>query len=528
MADFDEGERASEDSASSLESPETPQIESESAAVNVDDALALAASMKEQGNDLFKGGDLSGARSSYEGALDALKALTETSQKEDKVRIVMVALYGNVCMCAVKSEDWPASIEAASEAIKRQSDNVKSLYRRGLSYHKLKSYDKAKKDLTACLQVDPANGPAKKELGLVERAIATSEKKSAAALKAAYAGNMFGGSDKGLYDDREKARAAKKRREENEENRLRDEWTKSKLDRRNQGLAEQTFEEYKDELKKQKEEEEKEREKKRKAERDAKTASSPLPAKVAPTRKPSAKPAADSDDEDDEDDEDLKGLIKGYKKTSDGRTTSFFNNEMDEATKALLGDIGPKALDSGAVSDPSSPTPLASPGPNGATGTAPSAWNSAGTFESRNMTDWSTTHVRTLLENASFTLPSDPSGNPPALYGSVVVTVKECKNVKGEAEIIISRGKKKVIYDYSAELSFEMAMDTSSATLTEKSFKGKVTLTDITGDDDPDVAYTFKKAPSAEYKTRAAKAMEGLVDRAKCLCQAFKEDLLRQ
>ena len=39
---------------------------------------------------------------------------------------------------------------------------------------------------------------------------------------------MFGNSDKGLYDDREQARAAKKKREEDEENRLRDEWTNDK------------------------------------------------------------------------------------------------------------------------------------------------------------------------------------------------------------------------------------------------------------------------------------------------------------
>ena len=308
-----------------------------------------------------------------------------------------------------------------------------------------------------------------------------------------------------------------------------DEWTKSKLERRNKGLEEQTFEEYKDDLKKQREEEEKEKEKKRKADRAAKTASTSTVPKVSASRKPSAQSSADTDDEDD--DEDLKDLIKGYKKTSDGRTTSFFNNEMDEATKALYGDIGPKALVDGegtGDASNSSPTVITSAGSNSTTGIAPSAWNTAGTFESRNITDWSTTHLKSLLEKVTYTLPPDSAGKPSALFGPVVVTARECKNVKGEAEIVISRGKKKVIYDLTAELNFEMTMDTSSATVTEKSFKGKITLTDITGDDEPDIAYSFKKEPSAEFKARATKAVQGFVEQVKVLCHKFKDDLLKQ
>ena len=61
-------------------------------------------------------------------------------------------------------------------------------------------------------------------------------------------------------------------------------------------------------------------------------------------------------------------------------------------------------------------------------------------------------------------------------------------------------------------------MDTSSATLTEKAYKGRVNLTDITGDDGPEVTYSFKKPPSPEHKARAVKALESLVDQAKGLC----------
>lgn len=62
--------------------------------------------------------------------------------------------------------------------------------------------------------------------------------------------------------------------------------------------------------------------------------------------------------------------LRGYKLTSDGRKTTFFNNELDEKTKALIGNIAPKKLD-----------PSSSSGPAPITAGA-SAWNSAGTFES--------------------------------------------------------------------------------------------------------------------------------------------------
>jgi tetratricopeptide (TPR) repeat protein len=38
------------------------------------------------------------------------------------------------------------------------------------------------------------------------------------------------------------------------------------------------------------------------------------------------------------------GVMRGYKTTSDGRKTTFFNNELDEKTKELIGDITPKPI----------------------------------------------------------------------------------------------------------------------------------------------------------------------------------------
>lgn len=516
-----------------MEVSDSDQVNEGNVVAQVDETLALAASMKENGNASFKAGLLDEALTQYEGAIDAIKGLPVVNQNENKsVKSVLVALYGNVSMCRVKQEDWEGSIAAADEVILRDHENVKALYRRGLAKMKSNSLDAAKIDLSSAICIDPTNSAAKKELAALEKILKDKEKKEATKLKAAYAGNMFGGGSGGIYDDREKARAAKKKREEDEENRLRDEWTKSKLDRRNKGLPEQTFDDYKKELKEEQEKAKKEieeKEKERKAnEKSGSSTSAASPPKVSSAKK-TIKKKEESESDDDDDDEDLKGLIKGYKKRSDGKKTSYFNNELDEETKALIGDTAPKALGDLSALDNSMPQPLpAAPGGGAAPSIAPSAWNHAGTFESKDMTAWAKSRLEQLLKQSKHTLPSDPSGNPPSLFGPVVVIAIEAKNVKGDAEIVISRGKKKAIYDMSADVTFEAVMDTSSATLTEKTFKGTVKLTDITGDDEPEYSYSFKKVPTPEHKPRLQEAVNGLVGVLKASLVSFKNEILEQ
>merc|ERR1711871_773264 len=94
---------------------------------------------------------------------------------------------------------------------------------------------------------------------------------------------------------------------------------------------------------------------------------------------------------DEEDEGNLKDL-RGYKKTSDGRTTSYFNNELDEHTKSLIGNITPKRIDSvgsldATVTQGSSGTVSrndSTASTNSNTSNA-SVWNTAGTWEEKDM-----------------------------------------------------------------------------------------------------------------------------------------------
>lgn len=71
--------------------------------------------------------------------------------------------------------------------------------------------------------------------------------------------------------------------------------------------------------------------------------------------------------------------MKGYKKTTDGRVTTYFNNELTDETKALIGDIAPKKLESTTAG-------AGERRENEAADSNVSVWNKAGTWESRDMT----------------------------------------------------------------------------------------------------------------------------------------------
>mmetsp|Transcript_5956 Transcript_5956/g.14362 ORF Transcript_5956/g.14362 Transcript_5956/m.14362 type:complete len:267 (+) Transcript_5956:1098-1898(+) len=147
-----------------------------------------------------------------------------------------------------------------------------------------------------------------------------------------------------------------------------------------------------------------------------------------------AAPRAKAADADEDEEDDLKGVnLRGYKKTSDGRTTSFFNNELDEKAKALIGDITPQAI------KPSE----AAAAPAGAAGGG-SAWNSAGTFEAKNKTEWASEKLEQMLVGVEVSLPE----------GMGAIKVHALKDLTGDAEVTTMRNKKKYLFDFEFTLEW--------------------------------------------------------------------------
>lgn len=182
-----------------------------------------------------------------------------------------------------------------------------------------------------------------------------------------------------------------------------------------------------------------------------------------------------SDKEIVDDDEDLKNLnVRGYKKTSDGKVTTFFNNELDEQTKQLIGNIAPKKLDAtGEVITTNAPA-------------SGSAWNSAGTYEEKILTSWATDYLREHFSHLTTTLLGQE------IHGSIqnafpgiatmLVEVASVEEVTGDAQVTLLRGKKKHVCDYTISLKWNLLVTFSDASKAPISLNGSLKVLDISAD----------------------------------------------
>lgn len=151
--------------------------------------------------------------------------------------------------------------------------------------------------------------------------------------------------------------------------------------------------------------------------------------------------------------------IRGYKLTSDGRKTSYFNNELDDQTKALIGDIAPKKI---STNESSSPQPLSA-----GSSASGSAWNTAGTFESTNLTKWAQGNIKDRLIKCASHKDS---------ISAVITSITS----EGDAEIVVNRGKRKHIYDFTVSVKWTVTGQYGAVV------KGSVNIQDVDADEDGD------------------------------------------
>lgn len=154
--------------------------------------------------------------------------------------------------------------------------------------------------------------------------------------------------------------------------------------------------------------------------------------------------------------------MRGYKKTADGKTTSYFHTEISDEAKALIAAQGfgkPQKLDQ-ATADKE------------AKGGA-STWNQAGTYEEKGMKKWLEDKLRSSLIDISFAIPNG--------VGGAIVT-KAVENISGDASISVSRGKRRHLLDASFEVVYE-------ATVGDLKGSGKLCFSEVStgADDEPDI-----------------------------------------
>lgn len=104
------------------------------------------AALKEEGNTLFKAGDIQGAICCY------TKALKLSDNQEESA-----VLYRNRSACYLKQEEYSKAEADASKALDTDPGDVKARFRRAQAYQKLGRLDQAFLDTQRCAQLEPKN-----------------------------------------------------------------------------------------------------------------------------------------------------------------------------------------------------------------------------------------------------------------------------------------------------------------------------------------------------------------------------------
>jgi len=185
-------------------------------------------------------------------------------------------------------------------------------------------------------------------------------------------------------------------------------------------------------------------------------------------KKKDGEAAGGSGEEDEDGEEEVAPkaeAMRGYKVLEDGRKTTYFNNTLSEEAKRLIGDIAPKKIEV-----------LAEGGGGGGEGTAGSAWNYAGTFEERNMTEWATGRLQELLSEVRVPIPREGVGAGVEEGGAF--EVKKVTGLEGDASVTFVRGKKKYLFDFVFTLEWEAGLAGGGKA------KGTLKYPDVTPDND--------------------------------------------
>ena len=66
-----------------------------------------------------------------------------TQVTTDEVKASLTPIYGNLAAVASSMKDWPACVEQCDKVLKKDADNVKALYRKGVALGKTKDFDEA-------------------------------------------------------------------------------------------------------------------------------------------------------------------------------------------------------------------------------------------------------------------------------------------------------------------------------------------------------------------------------------------------
>lgn len=148
------------------------EYEKESWALTPEQKLESIPQLKEEGNELFRQGNLKEAERKYGEALSRLDVLVLREKPGEPEWMVLdrqkVPFYLNLAQIKLKQQEYYAAVEAASEVLRREPENSKALFRRAKALAGVWNLDEARRDLDHLRRIDQSCAAmVEKELQLI-------------------------------------------------------------------------------------------------------------------------------------------------------------------------------------------------------------------------------------------------------------------------------------------------------------------------------------------------------------------------
>eukprot|EP01071_Lankesteria_metandrocarpae_P008134 Lankesteria_metandrocarpae@DN4879_c0_g2_i1.p1 len=179
-----------------LELLSSQPVKKDPQSMTTEEKIHEATAMKEEGNDLFKKGEVRSAIEAYlqgEKYFDGFPEWPDSSQEKSKG--TKLSLHLNLANCFIKTGSWLEAKIHATRALEMEPNNVKALYRRGLALMGFQQTDDAKQDLLRAARLEPKDAAIRKALEDCNAKIVKEKKKAANTF-----GGMFNKVD--IYDDK--------------------------------------------------------------------------------------------------------------------------------------------------------------------------------------------------------------------------------------------------------------------------------------------------------------------------------------
>ncbi|KAG8931197.1 hypothetical protein FRC02_003093 [Tulasnella sp. 418] len=152
--------------------------------------LAQGTKFKEEADELFKKGDITGAIRQYHMSLLYIQGLNKNAvpysgsvpsatdeKKNTEIDIILEKIYSNMCACYLKQSKWARAEETANKILAKNPDNTKASFRKAKALSSQGYTEKAIKILEDLLKKTPDDAIIKAELEQVKAADTAASKK---------------------------------------------------------------------------------------------------------------------------------------------------------------------------------------------------------------------------------------------------------------------------------------------------------------------------------------------------------------